>query len=204
MEMIGLRPYDLDPERGTVIVRQGKGKQGSHDSHRRPGAGWVEKYLVEVRPGLLIGDMAGDMLFLPTASRSSPNTMTTLVRQYVMRPTSANGKLPLVPAHGATLMLENGADTRYIQAILGHAKLETTQIYTQVSIRKLKEIHTACHPSAKLKRSVERQALIRIGRRILIRSVTMTAVVQLRLTARPDRHGLVKWLLCPSGSAPRL
>jgi len=47
----------------------------------------------------------------------------------------------------ATLMLENGADIRFIQAMLGHAKLETTQIYTQVSIRKLKEIHEATHPA---------------------------------------------------------
>ena len=46
----------------------------------------------------------------------------------------------------ATLMLENGADIRYIQAMLGHVDLSTTQIYTQVSIRKLKEIHTATHP----------------------------------------------------------
>ncbi len=46
----------------------------------------------------------------------------------------------------ATLMLEGGADTRYIQAMLGHASLETTQIYTQVSIRTLKAIHTATHP----------------------------------------------------------
>ena len=43
-------------------------------------------------------------------------------------------------------MLENGADIRYIQAILGHAELSTTQIYTQVSIRQLKVIHTATHP----------------------------------------------------------
>jgi integrase/recombinase XerD len=47
----------------------------------------------------------------------------------------------------ATLMLENGADIRYIQAMLGHAELSTTQIYTQVSIRKLKEIHSATHPA---------------------------------------------------------
>lgn len=47
----------------------------------------------------------------------------------------------------ATLMLENGADTRFIQQQLGHARLDTTQIYTQVSIRKLKEIHTATHPA---------------------------------------------------------
>ena len=42
-----------------------------------------------------------------------------------------------------------GADIRHIQAILGHVKLETTQIYTQVSIRKLKEVHDATHPAGK-------------------------------------------------------
>jgi integrase/recombinase XerD len=47
----------------------------------------------------------------------------------------------------ATLMLENGADIRFIQAMLGHAKLETTQVHTRVSIGKLKEIHTATHPA---------------------------------------------------------
>ena len=47
----------------------------------------------------------------------------------------------------ATLMLENGADIRFIQAMLGHANVSTTQIYTQVSIRQLKEIHTATHPA---------------------------------------------------------
>ena len=47
----------------------------------------------------------------------------------------------------ATLMLENGADIRYIQQMLGHADLKTTQIYTQVSIRQLKRIHTATHPA---------------------------------------------------------
>jgi hypothetical protein len=47
----------------------------------------------------------------------------------------------------ATLMLENGADIRFIQQMLGHAELSTTQIYTQVSIRKLKEIHSLTHPA---------------------------------------------------------
>jgi len=47
----------------------------------------------------------------------------------------------------ATLMLENGADIRYIQEMLGHTNLETTQIYTRVSIRKLQEIHTETHPA---------------------------------------------------------
>ena len=47
----------------------------------------------------------------------------------------------------ATHMLENGADIRYIQAILGHNDLDTTAIYTQVSIHKLKAVHANTHPA---------------------------------------------------------
>lgn len=52
----------------------------------------------------------------------------------------------------ATLMLEGGADIRFIQMMLGHSNLKSTEVYTQVSIRKLKEIHTATHPGARLQR----------------------------------------------------
>ena len=51
----------------------------------------------------------------------------------------------------ATLMLEGGANIRFIQAMLGHADLKTTEIYTHVAIRQLQEIHRAVHP-AKLER----------------------------------------------------
>jgi integrase/recombinase XerD len=51
----------------------------------------------------------------------------------------------------ATLMLEGGADVRFVQEMLGHTNLETTQIYTQVSINKLREIHAATHPGARLR-----------------------------------------------------
>jgi integrase/recombinase XerD len=47
----------------------------------------------------------------------------------------------------ATLLLEAGADIRIIQEILGHSSLETTQIYTRVSVKMLKEVHTAKHPA---------------------------------------------------------
>jgi len=50
----------------------------------------------------------------------------------------------------ATHMLENGADIRFIQQLLGHEKLDTTAIYTEVSIKQLQEVHTRCHPSSRL------------------------------------------------------
>jgi len=78
--------------------------------------------------------------------------MSQLVRDYVNdADTGKTGSCHLFRHTMATLMLENGADIRFIQAMLGHADISTTQIYTQVSIRQLKEIHTATHP-AKLER----------------------------------------------------
>ncbi len=151
MEMVGLHPYDLDPERGTVVVRQGKGKKDRMIPIGDRAAGWIEKYMIEVRPGLMLGDISGDALFLNSHGQPfTVNAMTTLVRQYVIAADiGKRGSCHLFRHTMATLMLENGADIRYIQAMLGHVKLETTQIYTQVSIRKLKEIHTATHPARK-------------------------------------------------------
>ena len=57
----------------------------------------------------------------------------------------------------ATLMLDGGADIRYVQEMLGHTKLETTSIYTQVTIDKLKKIHDATHPGAKLKPAAQEE-----------------------------------------------
>jgi integrase/recombinase XerD len=56
----------------------------------------------------------------------------------------------------ATLMLENGADIRFIQAMLGHADLKSTEIYTQVSIKALKAVHTATHPARPIRSRLAR------------------------------------------------
>jgi integrase/recombinase XerD len=47
--------------------------------------------------------------------------------------------------------LENGADIRFIQQLLGHARLDTRQIYTAVTIAQLREVHVRCHPHGKAK-----------------------------------------------------
>ena len=63
----------------------------------------------------------------------------------------------------ATHMLENGADTRFIQALLGHADLGTTQIYTRVSIDKLREIHDATHPAKLHREASSTESLARLN-----------------------------------------
>jgi integrase/recombinase XerD len=151
MEMINVCPYDLDVERGVLMVRQGKGKKDRVVPIGDRAIAWVERYQIEVRPSLLVGDRSGDTLFLN--NRGCPFSregMTQLVREYVnAADLGKKGACHLFRHTCATAMLENGADVRFLQAMLGHVKLETTSVYTQVSIRKLKEIHTATHPARK-------------------------------------------------------
>jgi len=155
MEMIHLKIYDLDTDRGMLTIRQGKGKKDRVIPIGERAAAWVEKYLREVRPGL-VTEPDDRTVFLSNAGEPfCLDHLSNLVRDYV---DAANigkrGACHLFRHSMATLMLENGADIRFIQQMLGHADLNTTQIYTHVSIRKLKEIHTATHP-ARLERKKE-------------------------------------------------
>ena len=155
LELIGIRLEAIDAERGVLTVRQGKGKKDRIVPIGDRALAWIEKYRLEVRPTLLV-DPAELTLFLTRMAEPFSETgMSVLVGDYVDRAKlGKSGSCHLLRHSMATLMHENGADIRHIQAILGHVKLETTQIYTQVSIRKLKEVHDATHP-AKLRRKTD-------------------------------------------------
>jgi len=147
-ELMGLGLFDLDRERGTVMIRQGKGKKDRMIPIGERALRWIDRYQTQVRPELVV-ERGNATLFLTQAGEAfTPDRLTQLVRGYVeAADTGKSGSCHLLRHTMATLMLENGADIRYIQAMLGHAELSTTQIYTQVSIRKLKEIHSATHPA---------------------------------------------------------
>ena len=153
-ELIRLTVYDIDSDRGTVMIRQGKGKKDRMIPIGDRAVSWIERYLREVRPRLLFGDSARDVLFLTKIGEPfTPNRLTVLVRAYITNADiGKKGSCHLFRHTMATLMLEGGSDIRFVQAMLGHARLDTTMIYTRVSVRKLKEIHTATHP-ARLKRA---------------------------------------------------
>jgi len=148
LELAELKIYDLDGDRGTIMVRQGKGKKDRMIPIGSRALAWIDRYAAEVRPSLVRQPDDG-ILFLSNAGDAfSPNRLTQLVRQYVnAADIGKQGACHLFRHTMATLMLENGADVRFIQAMLGHARLDTTQIYTRVSIRKLKEIHSLTHPA---------------------------------------------------------
>jgi len=148
LELIGLNVYDIDSDRGVVSIRQGKGKKDRVVPIGDRALAWTEKYRHEVRPSLVVDPNETALYLTRMGEPFSVTAMSVLVRAYVDKSKiGKTGSCHLFRHTMATLMLENGADIRFIQAMLGHVKLDTTQIYTQVSIRKLKEIHEATHPA---------------------------------------------------------
>jgi integrase/recombinase XerD len=152
-ELPHLKLHDVDAERGTLTVRQGKGRKDRVVPIGERASAWVTKYVRDVRPLFAVEPDEGWLFLTHTGDVISPKTLGILISSYVEKADiGKKGSCHLFRHAMATLMLENGADVRMIQAMLGHVKLTTTELYTHVSIRKLKEIHTATHPSAKLER----------------------------------------------------
>jgi integrase/recombinase XerD len=152
-ELPRLKVYDIDADRGTLMVRQGKGRKDRVVPIGERAAAWVVKYLHDVRPLFAIEPDEGWLFLGHLGDAISPMTLGLSISRYVQSAEiGKKGSCHLFRHAMATQMLENGADVRMIQAMLGHVKLTTTELYTHVSIRKLKEIHTATHPTAKLER----------------------------------------------------
>lgn len=147
-ELAGLKLFDVDTERGALMVRQGKGAKDRLVPVGDRACAWLDKYLRDVRPELA---SSGDdyTLFLDDDGRGfDPGRLGDQVKKHLTAAGVTHaGACHLFRVACATHMLENGADIRFIQSLLGHAKLDTTQIYTQVSLAKLKEVHAATHPA---------------------------------------------------------
>jgi len=148
-ELALLRIYDLDSSRGTLAVNAGKGGRSRVVPIADRAVAWCEKWTVGGRPQLAVPP-DNDRLFVNNrGGPMSTKTLTAMARKHldaagIIKP----GACHLFRHTAATLMLEGGADIRYIQAMLGHAELTTTQLYTHVAIGPLKAVHERCHPGA--------------------------------------------------------
>lgn len=148
LELIHLKLYDLDLARGIVTIRQGKGKKDRVIPIGDRAVAWVGKYLSEARPRLVVEPDAGTVFLSVEGEEISRDHLTFMARHYIAQANiGKTGACHLFRHTMATLMLEGGADIRFIQQMLGHAKLSSTQIYTQVSIRMLKQVHSLTHPA---------------------------------------------------------
>jgi integrase/recombinase XerC len=145
-ELVGLNWQDVDEDLGMVMVRSGKGNKDRVVPIGEPALDalmeWRRAMPIAWEPrGPVITNLRGARL------------TTRSVEKIVARRLAAAGISSALTPHGlrhcfATHMLDNGADLRSIQEMLGHASLATTQRYTHVSVKHLKEVYRRAHPRA--------------------------------------------------------
>ena len=154
LELCGLLVHDLDARRGTLFIRHGKGNKACVVPIGERAVAWLAKYVDDARPQLVRGPDDGTLFLLHDGQPLTPGAATRRTHVYLQRvQIHKPGACHLFRHAMATAMFEHGADTRIIQAILGHERLTSTQIYTHVAIEHLKAVHTATHPAARLRRA---------------------------------------------------
>jgi integrase/recombinase XerD len=148
-ELVGLPAEAADTERGFLLVK-GKGSKERVVPMGEVALSWLGRYLDESRPVFLQGG-ASPFLFL----RRGGEPMTRqgfwkLLKEYARKAGVRKEISPHKLRHSfATHLVERGADLRAVQAMLGHADLSTTEIYTHVNRERLRALYGAHHPRAR-------------------------------------------------------
>lgn len=158
-ELRSLRVWDVDLGEGTLAVFRGKGRKDRVVPLGRQARRWLGEYLARVRP-LWARTKTAPTLFLTTQGNAlNFRNLNKMVRAAARAARVTKRVTVHTFRHAcATHMLQNGADIRYIQKLLGHRSLLSTAVYTHLEIRDLKRIHRRCHPRAKRVRRVEGDA----------------------------------------------
>lgn len=152
-ELCRLALYDVDPERKTLTVRLGKGRKDRSIPIGERALFWLARYTDEVRPSLVVPPDDGTAFLTERGEAISLAHLSILMRRYIRQADlGKDGAVHIFRHSMATHLLDAGADIRAIQELLGHVQLSTTQVYTQVSIRRLQLVHAMYHPAARLER----------------------------------------------------
>lgn len=143
-----LKVTDVDWEEGFVRVEKGKGGKGRMVPLGKVACRWVENYVKGVRPTLAEKKPEVPWLFLPVRGvQMSREALSEVVVRLAKKAGLNKWVTPHTFRHAcATQMLSNRASLRHVQEMLGHASVQTTQIYTAVSAADLKEAHQKYHP----------------------------------------------------------
>jgi integrase/recombinase XerD len=145
-ELVGLKVGDLNLERGFLVVI-GKGSKERAVPMGETAMSVTQEYLDRARQTLLKGSES-EHLFISLRRRGITRQMFwERIKFYARKAGIAVPVSPHTLRHSfATHLLDNGADLRAVQAMLGHSDISTTQIYTQVSRERLRQIHEKYHP----------------------------------------------------------
>jgi len=146
-ELLSLRLGDVDLDEDVLRVI-GKGNKERVVPFGEAAHLWLERYLIEVRPEFA-GSRSGDYIFLnQRGGKLSRTGFWKILRKYALKVGIEEGRVyPHVLRHSfATHLLMRGCDLRVVQELLGHSSVTTTQIYTHLDIKRLKEVHRKYHP----------------------------------------------------------
>jgi integrase/recombinase XerD len=146
-ELARLESQDFHREASTLRVRLGKGKKDRIVPVGARALHWCERYLAEVRPRLELARGVETLFLTGYGEGFHPNALGSLIARYLRTAGVSKGGAHLLRHTCAQHLLEGGADIRYIQKLLGHASLETTAIYTEMSVEALRRVYSACHPA---------------------------------------------------------
>lgn len=142
-----LKVTDLNLEEGIVRVEGGKGARERYVPIGKIVCRYVKQYLADARLAILKGRPSDYLIVSVHAQPLRKAPLAKLVKGYVEKTGITKTITPHSFRHAcATHLLKGKAGIRHIQEILGHSSIETTQIYTHVTIQDLKEVHNACHP----------------------------------------------------------
>ena len=149
-EAVGLDLDDLDLEAETALLSGKGGKQRMVPVGSFARAA-VEEYLVRARPGLVTRGTGTPALFCNArGGRLSRQSAWTVLVRAAERAGVSSVVSPHTLRHSfATHLIDGGADVRVVQELLGHASVTTTQIYTMVTVDKLREVYAGAHPRAR-------------------------------------------------------
>lgn len=148
-ELCGLRPEDLQLQAGFLLAR-GKGQKERVVPLGKAAIQAVTDYLATARPALLHGRSARALFVTPRGAGFTRQGFWKLLRRYALKAGIRALPSPHQLRHSfATHLVERGADLRAIQAMLGHADLATTQIYTHVDRARLHAVYDAHHPRSR-------------------------------------------------------
>ena len=148
MELARLTLDDLDDSRQVVRVNLGKGGKDRIVPVGARALGWIDRYMREARPILLLRSEHARLLFLTRDGEQFGKYLSRCIKRYIEAAGIRKyGSCHLFRHSMATHLLEAGCDIRLIQEILGHAELDTTAHYAQVSIRHLLAAHATYHPA---------------------------------------------------------
>jgi len=151
-ELAGIKIHDMDLNAGFIHVR-GKGDKDRVVPVSARVCHLIENYIMMVRPELLQGKDTGHLILNRWGRKMDPNGIWAVVKRCAYLAGIRKTVSPHTFRHTcATHMLKNGAPIRHLQEMLGHESLESTQLYTRVTINDLKKIHARYHPSENIKR----------------------------------------------------